>query len=371
MLLRGSRWALLRRVGGRAGRPGPGPRRGAPGPGGHGRHRRRSASPASCSALLAGTGRRAAVTAVAQPDGRRRPGAAGRRAPGLDVELVAAARGPDRPDARSRTSSSARPVRRCGSCAASACRPPWSASPTTSEAGYGGCSSAVPRSGWATPVPGLDHDAAAATLRRRARRRARCADSLAAARPPAGRRARRLAGRPRLGAARRDARVAGRAAGRRTGATGDRRRRRALLPLAERPGDPGRVPHAGAVGPEQHRAWLAATLADPGRHLLVASDGAGRRRDGAVGPRGRRRVGGLARRSRPSAGAGRWPGRCWRPARTGSPTTSRRRTRCSRRCTRTTQPSLRLFESAGYLPDLPPDDGRASSGWSSSGCRRG
>lgn len=108
----------------------------------------------------------------------------------------------------------------------------------------------------------------------------------------------------------------------------------------------------GEVGPDRHRAWLSATLADPGRHLLVASDDGGdvgslrwdRRDDGewevsvTVAPecRGRSLAAPLLR-----AGED-WLGRREPAVHTMLATVHLDNTA-----------SLRLFDGAGYLPDLP------------------
>jgi RimJ/RimL family protein N-acetyltransferase len=109
----------------------------------------------------------------------------------------------------------------------------------------------------------------------------------------------------------------------------------------------------GEIGAEQHQAWLAATLADPGRHLLLAADDAGdvgtlrwdRRDDGewevsvTVAPerRGRSLGAPLLR-----AGEG------WLAAQEPAAHTMLAAVHVDNTA------SLRLFDTAGYLPDLPP-----------------
>jgi spore coat polysaccharide biosynthesis predicted glycosyltransferase SpsG/ribosomal protein S18 acetylase RimI-like enzyme len=110
-----------------------------------------------------------------------------------------------------------------------------------------------------------------------------------------------------------------------------------------------------AIDTETHRAWLARVLADPDRHLLVGSDDQGDvgtvrwdRVDGAewevsitVAPD--RRGAGLAGRLLAA-------GEVWLADREPAVSTLLAAARADN------QPSLRLFRSAGYLPDLPPDD---------------
>jgi spore coat polysaccharide biosynthesis predicted glycosyltransferase SpsG/RimJ/RimL family protein N-acetyltransferase len=110
---------------------------------------------------------------------------------------------------------------------------------------------------------------------------------------------------------------------------------------------------SGEVGAEQHQAWLAATLANPGRHLLLAADDGGdvgtlrwdRRDDGewevsvTVAPerRGRSLAAPLLR-----AGEG------WLAAHEPAAHTMLAAVHVDNAA------SLRLFDTAGYLPDLPP-----------------
>jgi spore coat polysaccharide biosynthesis predicted glycosyltransferase SpsG/RimJ/RimL family protein N-acetyltransferase len=109
------------------------------------------------------------------------------------------------------------------------------------------------------------------------------------------------------------------------------------------------------VDPEAHRAWLTAALADPDRHLLVGSDERGEvgtvrwdRVDDAswevsitVAPE--RRGEGLAGRLLAT-------GEGWLADREPGTSTMLAAVRADN------QPSLRLFRSSGYLPDLPTDD---------------
>jgi len=115
--------------------------------------------------------------------------------------------------------------------------------------------------------------------------------------------------------------------------------------------------HRGELDIDQHRAWLSAALADPHRHLLVADD-----EEGEVGS---------LRWDRVDDGE-------WEVSLTVAP--ERRGSRLAPPLLRAGEdwlagneaathtmvaavhvgnaPSLRLFDSAGYLPDLPPaDDG--------------
>jgi spore coat polysaccharide biosynthesis predicted glycosyltransferase SpsG/RimJ/RimL family protein N-acetyltransferase len=106
------------------------------------------------------------------------------------------------------------------------------------------------------------------------------------------------------------------------------------------------------VDPDEHRAWLAGVLVDGNRHLLVGSDGTGdvgtvrwdRVDDGewevsiTVAPD--RRGEGLAGRLLAA-------GESWLAGREPATNTLLAAVRADN------QPSLRLFRSAGYLPDLP------------------
>jgi spore coat polysaccharide biosynthesis predicted glycosyltransferase SpsG/RimJ/RimL family protein N-acetyltransferase len=110
----------------------------------------------------------------------------------------------------------------------------------------------------------------------------------------------------------------------------------------------------GEVAPQQHRAWLTATLADPDRHLLVAQDEAGdvgtlrwdRVGDGewevslTVAPE--RRGGGLAARLLRA-------GEDWVAEHEPKTHTLLAAVRVDN------SPSQRLFDAAGYLPDRPAD----------------
>ena len=109
----------------------------------------------------------------------------------------------------------------------------------------------------------------------------------------------------------------------------------------------------GEVGPEQHRAWLAATLADPGRHLLVAQDDAG-----DVGTLRWDQVGegewevsltvAPERRGRGSASPLRCAGEDWLAEQEPATHTMLAAVHVDNSA------SQRLFDSAGYLPDRPP-----------------
>jgi RimJ/RimL family protein N-acetyltransferase len=110
----------------------------------------------------------------------------------------------------------------------------------------------------------------------------------------------------------------------------------------------------GEVGVEQHRAWLVTTLADPGRHLLLAADDGGdvgtlrwdRRDDGewevsvTVAPE---------RRGRSLAATLLRAGEEWLAEHEPAAHTMLAKVHVDNTA------SLRLFDAAGYLPDLPPD----------------
>jgi RimJ/RimL family protein N-acetyltransferase len=112
---------------------------------------------------------------------------------------------------------------------------------------------------------------------------------------------------------------------------------------------------SAAVDPEEHRAWLARVLADRDRHLLVGSDGTG-----AVGTVRWDRVDegewevsitvAPDRRGEGLAGPLLAAGEGWLADREPATSTLLAAVRADN------QPSLRLFRSAGYLPDLPPGD---------------
>lgn len=109
----------------------------------------------------------------------------------------------------------------------------------------------------------------------------------------------------------------------------------------------------GEIGPDRHRAWLAATLTDPGRHLLVAFDDEGdvgclrwdRRDDGewevsvTVAPE---------RRGRSLAAPLLRAGEDWLGGHEPATHTMLAEVHLDNAA------SLRLFDAAGYLPDLPP-----------------
>jgi RimJ/RimL family protein N-acetyltransferase len=111
---------------------------------------------------------------------------------------------------------------------------------------------------------------------------------------------------------------------------------------------------AATVDPDAHQSWLAQVLVDRDRHLLVGSDGQGdvgtvrwdRVDDGewevniTVAPG--RRGGGLAGRLLASAEG-------WLADREPATSTMLAAIRAEN------EPSMRLFRSARYLPDLPPD----------------
>ena len=112
---------------------------------------------------------------------------------------------------------------------------------------------------------------------------------------------------------------------------------------------------SAAVDPEEHRAWLARVLADRDRHLLVGSDGTG-----AVGTVRWDRVDdgewevsitvAPDRRGEGLAGPLLAAGEGWLADQEPATSTLLAAVRADN------QPSLRLFRSAGYLPDLPPGD---------------
>ena len=112
---------------------------------------------------------------------------------------------------------------------------------------------------------------------------------------------------------------------------------------------------SGAVGAAEHRAWLAHTLVDPYRQLLVATDD-----DGDVGTvRWDRLDAGEwevsltvapERRGRSLAGALLRAGQDWLADHDPTTHTMLAAVR------QDNEASLRLFRAAGYLPDLPPDD---------------
>ncbi|MGH8968572.1 MAG: GNAT family N-acetyltransferase [Actinomycetes bacterium] len=113
--------------------------------------------------------------------------------------------------------------------------------------------------------------------------------------------------------------------------------------------------NTGEVRIDQHRDWLAHTLADPDRHLLVATDDAGdvgsvrwdRVNEGewevsiTVAPE---------RRGRSLAGPLLRSGEDWLAE--SEPATHTMLATVHE----DNVPSLRLFDSCGYLPDLPPDE---------------
>jgi spore coat polysaccharide biosynthesis predicted glycosyltransferase SpsG/ribosomal protein S18 acetylase RimI-like enzyme len=113
---------------------------------------------------------------------------------------------------------------------------------------------------------------------------------------------------------------------------------------------------SAALNPDEHRAWLVRVLVDPDRHLLVGSDDTGdvgtvrwdRVVDGewevsiTVAPD--RRGQGLAGRLLAA-------GEVWLADREPATSTMLASVRADN------PPSLRLFRSARYLPDLPPGDG--------------
>ena len=220
---------------------------------------------------LAATGRDLAVTAIAQPDGRDE---LERRVAGyaLDVELV-----PPRADLTALMLEQDLVVSAAGTSVWELCCLGVPAAlvcvADNQEAGYRRVLERGAAVGLGSAVPGLDHDAAVATLQQVLGDRAlreqlaaagtRLVDGLGAWRVV--RSWEQLAVRREPAAAAVDLWV--RPA---TEADAD-----ALLRWRNDPVTRAASRDTGEVGAEQHRAWLAATLADPGRHLLLAVGRAG------------------------------------------------------------------------------------------------
>ena len=298
---------------------------------------------------LAATGRDLAVTAIAQPEGRDE---LERQIAGyaVDVELV-----PPRPDLAALMLAQDLVVTAAGTAVWELCCLGVPAAlvcvADNQEAGYRRVLERGAAVGLGSAAHGLDHDVALAALQQLLGDRAlREQVAAAGSRLVDGRGAWRvvrsweqLAVRRERPAVAVDLRV--RPA---TEADAD-----ALLRWRDDPVTRAASRDTGEVGAEQHRAWLAGTLANPGRHLLLAADDGGdvgtlrwdRRDDGewevsvTVAPERRGRSLGA-----PLLRAGEdWLGRHEHAAHTMLAAVHVDNTA-----------SLRLFDTAGYLPDLPP-----------------
>ena len=301
---------------------------------------------------LAATGSDLVATAIAQPDGRDE---LARRVAGyaLDVELV-----PPRGDLTALMLEHDLVVSAAGTSVWELCCLGVPAAlvcvADNQEAGYRRVLESGAAVGLGSAVAGLDHGAAVATLQRVLGDRAlreqvttagtRLVDGLGAWRVV--RSWEQLAVRREPPAAAADLRV--RPA---TEADAD-----ALLRWRNDPETRAASRDTDAVGAAQHRAWLAATMAHPGRHLLLAVDGGGdvgtlrwdRRDDGewevsvTVAPERRGQSLGA-----PLLSAGEdWLGEHEPRAHTMLATAHVDNVA-----------SLRLFDTAGYLPYLPPGPG--------------
>ena len=223
---------------------------------------------------LAATGSDLVVTAIAQPDGRDE---LARRVAGypFDVELV-----PPRADLTALMLEQDLVVSAAGTSAWELCCLGVPAAlvcvADNQEAGYRRVLESGAAVGLGSAVPGLDQDAAVATLQQVLGDRAlreqlatagtRLVDGLGAWRVVRSWEQLVVRRAPATAAADLWVRTA-------TEADAD-----ALLRWRNDPATRTASRDTGEVGAEQHRGWLAATLADPGRHLLLAVDG-----DGDVG----------------------------------------------------------------------------------------
>ena len=352
LLLRGSRWALLRRS--VAEQAGQAPladevRRVLVVMGGTDPH---GATGAVLDALAA-TGRDLAVTAIAQPDGRDE---LARRVAGyaLDVELV-----PPRGDLTALMLEQDLVVSAAGTAVWELCCLGVPAAlvcvADNQEAGYRRVLERGAAVGLGLAMPGLDHDAAVATLLQVIGDRA-LREQLATAGPRLvdGRGAWRVVRSWEQLAVRRER--PGPAVGLRVRPASEADAD-TLLRWRNDPVTRAASRDTGEVRAEQHRAWLAATLSDPDRHLLLAADEGGgdvgtlrwdRRDEGewevsvTVAPERRGRSLGAPL----LAGGEDWLAEHERAAHTMLAAVNV-----------DNAASLRLFDTAGYLPDLPPDPG--------------
>jgi spore coat polysaccharide biosynthesis predicted glycosyltransferase SpsG/RimJ/RimL family protein N-acetyltransferase len=298
---------------------------------------------------LAATGRGLAVTAIAQPAGRDE---LERRVAGyaLDVELV-----PPRPDLAALMLGQDLVVSAAGTAVWELCCLGVPAAlvcvADNQEAGYRRVLARGAAVGLGSAAHGLDHDAAVATLQQVLGDRAlREQLSAAGTRLVDGRGAWRVVRSWEQLAVRRERPAAAVDLSVRLATEADAD---ALLRWRDDPVTRAASRDTGEVGAEQHRAWLAATLADPGRHLLLAADDGGdvgtlrwdRREDGewevsvTVAPERR----GLSLGA-PLLQAGEG----WLAAHEPATHTMLAAVHVDNAA------SLRLFDTAGYLPDLSP-----------------